>query len=243
MSMGWRYLDTGKRSAAVNMELDAALLLDLKDEREAVLHLYDWEVESATYGHFIDPVNYLNLEGIKRHKLDLAKRPTGGGIVFHNCDLAFSVLVPATSSWFSTNPLDNYEFVNSRVIWAIGQMLGTSAALLAEEVDPLDECCRNFCMAKPTKYDVMIGGKKVGGAAQRKTRYGFLHQGSIAIGLLPDAYLEEILAGGTQVLEAMHRNSFTLLGTGWKQKELKEARDQLRALLQMAFSDTYMSEA
>ena len=237
--MGWKYLDTGKRSAAANMELDSALLLDLKDEKDAMLHLYDWEKDAATYGHFIDPAHFLNMEAIERHNLDLARRPTGGGIVFHNCDLAFSVLIPSSSSWFSPNPLDNYAFVNSRVVWAIGQLIEAPAILLPEEPTPMDEFCRSFCMAKPTKYDVMIHGKKVGGAAQRKTRHGFLHQGSIAIGLLPESYLAEVLAGGTQVLEAMRQNSFTLLGSSWSEKALEEARQQLRTLLQKAFSDTY----
>lgn len=237
--MGWNFLDTGTRTAAANMELDAALLSDLKDEKDPTLHLYDWEKDAATYGHFIDPEHFLNMAGVKKNNLDLAKRPTGGGIIFHNCDLAFSVLVPATSTWFSQNPLDNYSFVNTRVIWAIEQMIGAQAQLLPDEVPPLDIHCKNFCMAKPTKYDVMIQGKKIGGAAQRKTRYGFLHQGSISIGFLAQSYLQEVLAGGTQVFEAMQQNSFALLGSNWTQKELVEARTQLRHLLQKAFSEDY----
>jgi lipoate-protein ligase A len=237
--MVWKYIDTGKRSAAANMELDAALLADLKDERDAILHLYDWESDAATYGHFIDPENFLNLEGVRKSGLDLAKRPTGGGIVFHNCDLAFSVLVPAISPAFSNNPLDNYAFINNRVIWAIEQMINIPAELLPEEPIPLDEQCRSFCMAKPTKYDVMIQGKKVGGAAQRKTRHGFLHQGSISIGFLPEPYLGQILNGGSQVLEGMRQNSFALLGSEWSKKDLEDARVALRQLLQKAFSEKY----
>ena len=237
--MSWKYIDTGARSAAANMELDAALLADLKDEREGILHLYDWESDAATYGHFIDPENFLNMAGVQKNKLDLAKRPTGGGIVFHNCDLAFSVLMPATSPCFSLNPLDNYAFVNGRVIWAIQKMIASPAQLLPEEPAPLDDSCRSFCMAKPTKYDVMIQGKKIGGAAQRKTRNGFLHQGSISIGFLPEDYLYEVLAGGTQVLEGMRQNSFALLGTEWSKKELEEARAHLRELLKQAFSTSF----
>jgi lipoate-protein ligase A len=94
-------------------------------------------------------------------------------------------------------------------------------------------------MAKPTKYDVMIHGKKIGGAAQRKTRHGFLHQGSISIGFLPETYLIEVLAGGSQVLEGMRQNSFTLLGNEWSKQQLEEARQQLRILLIQVFSDNY----
>jgi lipoate-protein ligase A len=237
--MGWKHFDTGTRNAAANMALDAALLADLKDEEDAILHLYDWEGDAATYGHFIDPDNFLNMDGVSRSALDLAKRPTGGGIIFHNCDLAFSVLVPSTHPAFSTNPLENYAFVNTRVIWAIGQILDLSAELLPEEPQPLDVYCKSFCMAKPTKYDVMIQGKKIGGAAQRKTRDGYLHQGSIAIGFLPESYLRDVLAPQTQVFEGMRANSFALLGENWTRKELNEARAELRAYLQKAFNDEF----
>ncbi len=134
--MGWKLLDTGVRRAAANMELDAALLSDLKEERDAILHLYDWEQDAATFGHFIDPENFLKMSGIKKCHLDLARRPTGGGIIFHNCDLAFSILVPAACPWFSQNPLDNYAFVNNRVVWAIEMMIGAPAELLGTEPLP-----------------------------------------------------------------------------------------------------------
>src|SRR5262249_12094411 len=141
--------------------------------------------------------------------------------------------------FFSTNPLENYTFVNSRVIWAVEQMIGATAQLLPEEPPALDEHCRRFCMAMPTKYDVMIQGKKIGGAAQRKTRHGFLHQGSISIGFLPETYLQEILTGGTQVLAGMRQNSFALLEGMWTKEQLLEARAELRSLLQKVFSDSF----
>lgn len=233
--MSWAIIDSGKRSAEENMAIDTALLLDLENSKEPILHLYDWEGESATYGHFVDPIKFLNFEAVVSHKLHLAKRPTGGGIVFHNCDLAFSVLVPASHPSFSQNPLDNYTFVNQQVLWAIGQFIGEAPELLQEEIDPPDVRCSNFCMAKPTKYDVMLRGRKVGGAAQRKTRHGYLHQGSISLGLLPQPYLEDLLGPGSVILAEMKRQSLPLLGEKWTKKELADARLTLRSLLKKAF--------
>ena len=37
----------------------------------------------------------------------------------------------------------------------------------------------NVCFANPVSADVMVNGQKVAGAAQRRTRSGLLHQGSI----------------------------------------------------------------
>ncbi|NGX61329.1 MAG: Octanoyltransferase LipM [Chlamydiae bacterium] len=235
----WIQIDTGPRTAKENMELDAALLEDLEHEPFPILHLYDWEEEAATYGYFIKPEAFLQLDGVKKHALDLARRPTGGGIVFHNCDLAFSVLVPASHPDFSTNPLENYAYVNKRVIWAVSKLLDSTPELLPSEPLPADSHCKSFCMAKPTRYDVMIGGRKIGGAAQRKTRHGFLHQGTISIGMLPEEYLREILLPGTQVIEAMKANTFSLLGKKWTKIELQEARSSLKNSLKQAFHEQF----
>jgi len=35
------------------------------------------------------------------------------------------------------------------------------------------------CFANPVRADIMLNGRKVAGAAQRRTRAGLLHQGSI----------------------------------------------------------------
>src|SRR5437667_12195247 len=37
----------------------------------------------------------------------------------------------------------------------------------------------NDCFANPVRADVLVDGRKVAGAAQRRTRSGLLHQGSI----------------------------------------------------------------
>ncbi|MFS8563928.1 MAG: hypothetical protein LVR00_06280 [Rhabdochlamydiaceae bacterium] len=98
--MAWEILDTGKRSAKENMEIDAYLLDTLGDKRDPILHFYEWAGDCATYGYLTNPKDYLDEEGVAARGLSLAKRSTGGGIVFHSWDFAFSVLVPAESPFF-----------------------------------------------------------------------------------------------------------------------------------------------
>jgi lipoate-protein ligase A len=55
------------------------------------------------------------------------------------------------------------------------------------------------CFSNPTKYDLLLGERKVAGSAQRRTRDGILHQGSLHFGgPLPVAREEmaEALASG-----------------------------------------------
>lgn len=229
----WEIVDTGVRSAAENMRIDAELLENASAYARPVLHFYEWEGESATYGYFIDPEKYLNLSGVKERGLSLARRPTGGGIVFHIWDMAFSAMIPATSPEFSSNTLENYAFINRAVLGAVKEFLREHSplSLTPEDFQPMDLQCQHFCMAKPTKYDVILEGKKVAGAAQRKTKAGFLHQGTISLVLPPEDYLKDVLRAQTQVLEAMKTYTFPILGPNASQQDIKEARPLLKALL------------
>ena len=200
-------LDTGINPAEKNMQLDTELLADLRDT--PILHLYDWEGPSATYGHFISPEKHLDLAAARQYNLSLARRPTGGGIVFHIWDYAFSFLMPGSHERFSSNTLENYKFVNGIVLEAMKEFfaLKESAALIPQ-TEPAAGDCQNFCMAKPTQYDVVYQGMKIAGAAQRKTKRGYLHQGTISLGAPQKDLLEAILLSKKDVLAAMHRYTF-----------------------------------
>lgn len=230
----WKILDTGRASAQENMAIDAKLLEEMKANDAPILHLYEWEGDAATYGHFLDPKKFLDLDRAEALGLSLARRSTGGGIIFHVSDLAFSVLVPANFPHYSTNTLDNYDFINSAVKRGVKNFLEGAEGLdlLPEEPTPLDESSRHFCMANPTIYDVMLGTRKIAGAAQRRRKQGYLHQGSISIALPKENFLSQILLTGTQVKEAMEENTFSILGNEWTKQDLEEVRDQLKQQLQ-----------
>lgn len=218
----WRVIDSGKKLAEANMRLDEKLLEELSSDGLPILHFYEFAKPAATYGYFVQPEKFLK----SGHGLDLARRPTGGGILFHLWDLTFSVLIPSCHFGYSNDVMQNYAFINNLVIGAISECLGISIVhLLPIEEEPLDEMFKYFCFAKPTKYDVMIDGKKVAGAAQRRKKNGFLHQGSISVGAPDFCYLQKILP--ESVIEAMKVHTQTLQGL---------SKDDLRASLQKVIS-------
>lgn len=229
----WNVLDTGVATAEENMRIDTQLLQDLKRGDAPTLHFYEWSADSASYGYFVDPSSYLDLSGVKKRGLSLARRPTGGGIVFHIWDLAFSVLIPASHPQFSMNTLENYAMINEPVLGAVRQFLGKEGELILTETDAasFDPSCARFCMARPTKYDVMLHGRKIAGAAQRRTKEGFLHQGTISLLMPNTSYLEEVLLPGTQVLDAMASYTFPLLGQKGSEQDLPKVRSELKKLL------------
>lgn len=236
--MKWLVLNTGQSSAKCNMEFDINLLGCLKNLERPILRFYEWESNSATYGYFIQPFSFLKLEGVKKHHLTLARRPTGGGIIFHVADFTFSLLLPANHPRFSLNTLENYAFVNQLVIKSLGPFLKKEIPELlnsdhkSSQTNTLDEY---FCMAKPTKFDVMVNGRKVGGAAQRRTKEGYLHQGSISLISPPEEFLQDLLQSESYLLEAMRKNSYFLLPSSAQPMEILEAKMEIKRLISETF--------
>jgi len=215
------------------MAQDAALLADLDPNWPPILHFYDWVKPSLTYGYFIDIKKYLHIEKLAEHKLDLARRPTGGGIVFHIWDLAFSFLMPAGHPQFCLNTLDNYRFVNEIVLDAVVSYFSLQDAYLtASSATQRDPSCNHFCMARPTIYDAVFRGMKVAGAAQRRTKKGFLHQGTISLTLPQIDLLEDILCSKEEVVRAMQIYTFAPLEKG---ASLQTARADLKKILHQKF--------
>lgn len=220
---------TPEKSAEQNMALDAAFLNSLRTHPRVILHFYQWSGINATHGYFTDPFAWLNREEAAKRQLQLAKRPTGGGIIFHHCDLAFSLLIPSAHPGYSINPLNNYSFVNHAIISAIKSFNGKSATLLEENGKSARSNLSSFCLATPTKFDVMLEGKKIAGGAQRRIREGFLHQGSISLTLPSKEFLENLVS--TEVSNSIFANSASLLGLKFDKSEFKNISDEMREWL------------
>jgi len=228
-------LDTGENLAQENMRIDEELLEGLKDE--PILHFYDWKNPSITHGYFIQPEKWLHLEKLKELGIDLARRPTGGGIVFHLWDLAFSFLLPSSHSCFSKNSLDNYRFVNNLVLQAVKDYMAINSPLnlIAQDKEAKFSFSSKFCMARPTKYDLMLEGKKIAGAAQRKKTQGYLHQGTISISH-PELEVLESALRDPKITQEIFSNTCVLIG---EKDSLERVRSELQENLKNEFANAF----
>lgn len=225
--------------AANIMQKDAELLKSLSANDLPILHLYKWKNPSITYGHFIDIEKMLKLNQLKEMGVDVAKRPTGGGVIFHLFDYAFSFLLPSESPFFSINPLENYALINGVVFTALKPFLEAKKISFLE-INPVDSTsATNFCMAKPTIYDLVVEQKKIVGAAQRKKNQGLLHQGSIAVNKLDQSFLQKVLIEPEVVLPKMIQNSFSFLDQSTHEVENTLFRDKIKESLIQSFEKKF----
>lgn len=163
------YREAGAHSAAMNMAVDEVLL-----ERATypVVRFYRWQSPALSFGYFgrfTDVASYQN-------ERDLVRRWTGGGIVFHGADLTYSLVIPVSDVAFTKSSRSIYEQIHHSLC-QVFLTDGKPAELLA--VAAVYDCHYNDCFENPVLADVIIDGRKIAGAAQRRTRCGLLQQGSI----------------------------------------------------------------
>jgi len=168
------YHDETPHSAAMNMAIDEALL-----ETAVVpsIRFYRWRSPALSFGYF----GKFSDVAICAAERDLVRRWTGGGIVFHGDDLTYSIVIPESDPVFDESSIAIYEKIHRDLCGALaGHNQGAELATVANQLRTGDRgSCDNDCFANPVRADVMMDGRKIAGAAQRRTRRGLLQQGSI----------------------------------------------------------------
>jgi lipoate---protein ligase len=227
-------IDTGVSSAIDSMQLDAQWITALSTFERPRIRFYDWERKSITYGHFIDSNKWLTAGSVEHLGFDIARRPTGGGLIFHYNDFSYTVAIPSHHPKFSQNVLSNYHLINSALLEAVSHIQGS---FCLQEQSNRDSKFTQFCMATATQYDLIYGGRKLGGSAQRKTAHGFVHQGTLFI--TPPNWQEmgHVLQSGQEAIEAMQACSVALLPFSASKQEIA----QVRTSLQNAFVSSLVS--
>ena len=168
------YHDIASRSAAVNMAIDEALL---ETAEIPTIRFYTWDHPALSFGYF---GKFADVENHAPQR-DLARRWTGGGIVFHGDDLTYSIVIPATEPAFSESSRSIYEKIHGALRDAlVSEGRDAVAAVVADCGSGVSDADYNgHCFANPVRADVLSNGRKIAGAAQRRTRRGLLQQGSI----------------------------------------------------------------
>jgi len=166
----WYLLENGAHSAAANMAIDEALLVSCAKAGAPILRFYGWSEPAASFGYF---QHYADVERMTALRL-LVRRPTGGGLVPHDADWTYSLVFPPEHAWYALKAIESYKRLHEWVQKALQECgLTTDLAAAANKSAP------GQCFAGPEQFDVVWKGRKLAGAAQRRTRNGLLIQGSI----------------------------------------------------------------
>ena len=167
MSETWDFLRSPSAGAAFNMALDETLLRSAGKRGRPLVRVYSWEKPAITFGYFQKfPANLADGH-------EVVRRPTGGGVVYHLKDTTYTVIVPPVHAFSIMATMDAY--------WLLHRAVAASFEArpdlhVAEVHSPQGQY---ECFQKPVHGDVVTDGRKLAGGAQRRTKSGMLHQGSI----------------------------------------------------------------
>ncbi|QSH41710.1 biotin/lipoate A/B protein ligase family protein [Lentisphaerota bacterium ZTH] len=158
-------------SPQLNMSIDEILLNRIAAIGKPLLRIYKWDRPSVTIGYV------QSFDAAPHDRYTVVRRPTGGGVVYHDSDLTYTVIIPPGHDIAKLDRLESYHVFHRAILLALAE-LGLEARLAPDESSPVDRATMQ-CFVTPTRYDVIAAGRKYAGAAQRRTRSGVLHQGSI----------------------------------------------------------------
>ncbi|NPA75923.1 MAG: lipoate--protein ligase family protein [Euryarchaeota archaeon] len=163
--MELRVIYDDKHRAYWNMGLDESLLVHLHDIGPT-LRVYGWKPPAVSIGYFQSMDEEVNISAARKHGVDLVRRITGGGAVYHKYEITYSITLPENMGPI----MQSYHVIDSGIIKAL-EKLGLEAKHHGIN-------------------DVVVHGKKISGNAQTRKYGGLLQHGTLLMDVNVDEMFE-----------------------------------------------------
>jgi len=178
-----------------NMAVDEVLLEWANEEGECCWRFYGWDRPTLSLGYFQE--YFGRLEHAASGGCKAVRRLTGGGAILHDRELTYSLVLPGHHS-LATRRDGLYGIIHTSLIDALAEF-GVVAALhkapplngsngSSEYNDlPHSDQSQFLCFRRRSPDDVLVGGAKIAGSAQRRRRGAVLQHGSVLLRRCPAA--------------------------------------------------------
>ncbi|MFH2111023.1 MAG: biotin/lipoate A/B protein ligase family protein [Candidatus Bathyarchaeota archaeon] len=164
MTETWRLIDMRIEDAPTQMAIDEAIAVNrLKEDTPNTVRLYRWKPSAVSIGYFQSLEKEVNLETCGALGVDVIRRITGGGAVFHDYDgeITYSLVAPESDPKMPRDILASYQVICGAIIEGL-RTLGVDA-----EFKPVN--------------DIAAGGKKISGNAQTRRHGVVLQHGTVLV--------------------------------------------------------------
>ena len=171
----WRLMKLETHNAFINMTIDEAILkARIENLVPNTLRFYCWKPSAVSIGKFQNIENEVHLENCRKHGINVVRRITGGGTVYHDAEdeITYSVIV-RKEDLDAKYITDVYAKIYAGLAEAL-KILGLTADFNEGNL----KTCPNLT----------VNGKKISGSAQCHKRGVVLQHGT----LLLDVDLEKM---------------------------------------------------
>jgi lipoate-protein ligase A len=107
--------------------------------------------------------------------LPVVRRITGGRAVVHSSEVTYSVTGLLSDPLFSGGIMSSYSVISSCIIAALKDAGVDASYSRGSAAGERNEACFN----SPSRYEVLVDGRKLVGSAQRRLKRAFIQHGSI----------------------------------------------------------------
>jgi len=170
-----RLLKLETHDAYTNMAIDEAILTArIKNLVPNTIRFYRWNPSAISIGRFQNIKNEVHLDNCKKHGVDIVRRITGGGTVYHDAEgeITYSVIA-------------NKEDLKAEHITAVYAQIYAGIAEAMEALGLTADFNKGDTKTCP---NLTVKGKKISGSAQSHKRGVVLQHGT----LLLDVDLEKM---------------------------------------------------
>ncbi len=158
--MKWRLVELREDNGAMQMAIDEAVLTARsKNLVPNTLRFFTWKPLAVTIGVFQSLNQEVDVEKTKKLGIDVIRRYTGGGAVFHDKELTYSITLSEND--VPTDIIESYKKNCAGIVNGLKSM-GVSA-----EFKPIN--------------DIIVNGRKISGSAQTRKEGVVLQHGTILL--------------------------------------------------------------
>ena len=155
-----RLLKTENISAARNMAIDRAVLVaNSEGKSPPTVRFFTWKPPAISIGYFQSLAEEVNLDECRKLGVDYVRRITGGGAVFHDDELTYSIVIPESHPQIPKNVMESYDRICGAIINGLSN-LGIESSY------------------KPIN-DIISDAKKISGNAQTRKLKTVLQHGTV----------------------------------------------------------------
>lgn len=190
-----------------NMKIDSELLdkAILNQWSEPIFRLYGWKPACISLGKN-QADNFIDYQLLKKHKIDIVKRITGGRALLHDKEITYSYITSIEKLKNGESVIESYKEI-SQILINIFNKLGIELTLGG---DKSIHTKFDYCMLISTGADLCYKGKKFIGSAQCRKQGYILQHGSILLDynkeLLEELFKEEISTDSIISLKEINPN-------------------------------------
>jgi len=182
----WRLISEQARPGAMQMALEEVAAETAAGGGPRTVRVYRWEPSTFSLGYRQDPET-VDWQYCEDAGIDVTRRPTGGGGIYHDSygDISYSIVAP--ESELPGELLSCYELLCTPIFGGFERM-GIDAAFADEEQPSIYEPACYLRSIHPA-HDIVAGGRKISGNAQYRQRDAVIQHGSLSYDFAIDHHL------------------------------------------------------